>query len=158
MSTLDIARFREVVGHFATGVVVVSASGERGPVGFTCQSFGSLSIDPILVSFSARTDSTSWPQIARVGRLAINILSEHQEALARAFATSSSDKFAGVSYEIGRGGAPLLNNALAHLEGVVLSVSAHGDHDIVVVAVDYIESFDGAPLIYYRGGFGTFTS
>jgi flavin reductase (DIM6/NTAB) family NADH-FMN oxidoreductase RutF len=158
MPALDVARFREVVGHFATGVVVVTAAGERGPLGFTCQSFGSLSVEPILISFAARTDSTSWPQISAQGQLAINVLAAHQESLARVFATSTPDKFSGVAWSSGANGAPLLANALAHLEGTILSVSTHGDHDVAVVAVARVESFDGSPLVYYRGGFGSFTS
>jgi 3-hydroxy-9,10-secoandrosta-1,3,5(10)-triene-9,17-dione monooxygenase reductase component len=158
MTAIDVARYREVVGHFATGVVVVTAMGETGPLGFTCQCFGSLSIDPVLISFSARTNSSSWPQIAAVGRFAINVLASTQEDLARLFGASGTDKFAGVAWNSASNGAPLLSGALAHLEATSLSVTTHGDHDIAVAAVERIESFGGSPLIYYRGGFGSFTS
>jgi len=158
MHSLDVARFREVVGHFATGVVVITAATPEGPVGFTCQTFGSLSIDPILISFAARTASTSWPRMRPTGSLAVNILASHQEALARVFATSANDKFDGVAWSPGTSGAPLLGDALATLEGNVVDVVTHGDHDIVVVAVSHVTSRDGLPLLYYRGGFGTFSS
>ncbi len=157
MAAIDELHYREVVGHFATGVVVVTAFGENGPLGFTCQCFGSLSVDPILVSFAARTSSSSWPQIARIGALAVNVLAADQEALARVFATSGADKFAEVPWQKGVNGAPLLAGALAHLEGMTLSVTTHGDHDIAVVAVEHVESFSGSPLVYYRGTFGSFT-
>ncbi len=158
MTALDIARFREVVGHFATGVVVVTALSDTGPAGFTCQTFGSLSIEPILVSFAARTESSSWPQIRRQSHVAINVLTEHQEALARVFATTTADKFSGVAWEPGASGAPVLHGALAVLEGSLVSVSSHGDHDIAVVAIEHVSSAEGSPLVYYRGGFGSFVS
>jgi len=146
------------VGHFATGVVVVTAMGEDGPLGFTCQSFGSLSLDPILVSFSARSASNSWPGIRDSGLLAVNVLSAQQEAVARVFAESALDKFEGISWSHGGNGAPLLDGALARLEGRLVETATYGDHDIAIVAVDRGETLDGAPLLYYRGGFGTFTS
>jgi 3-hydroxy-9,10-secoandrosta-1,3,5(10)-triene-9,17-dione monooxygenase reductase component len=156
VSSLDIAHFKEVVGHYVTGVTVITASSEDGPAGFTCQSFESLSLEPMLVSFAAKTLGRSWPKVSRAGTLGINILSSAQEALARAFATSDVDKFAGVRWSEGRNGAPLLDGALAHLEGRIVSRTTHGDHDLVVVAVDYAVTHQGAPLTYYRGGFGTF--
>ena len=87
----------EVLGHFATGVTVITALEEGVPVGFTCQSFASLSLDPPLVAAAAKT-STSWPKMAAAGSFCINILEEHQEPLSRAFAESGADKFAGVAW------------------------------------------------------------
>ncbi|MEO9180270.1 MAG: flavin reductase family protein [Acidimicrobiales bacterium] len=155
VSSLDTSHFRQVLGHFVTGVVVVTASTPDGPAGFTCQTFGSISLEPSLISFSARTASQSWPRIREVGVLGINILSAQQEPLAKIFATTGTEKFAGVSWSPGPGGAPLIEGALAHLEGCVQSVSAHGDHDIVVVVVDFATSRSGRPLVYFRGGFST---
>jgi flavin reductase (DIM6/NTAB) family NADH-FMN oxidoreductase RutF len=144
-----------VLGHFVTGVVVITASTPEGPAGFTCQTFGSISLEPSLISFSARTASTSWPRIRAVGVLGVNILSGEQEPLAKIFATTGTEKFAGVTWSPGPGGAPLIEGALAHLEGRVVSVSAQGDHDIVVVGVDFVASHTGRPLVFYRGGFST---
>jgi 3-hydroxy-9,10-secoandrosta-1,3,5(10)-triene-9,17-dione monooxygenase reductase component len=155
VSSPDSARFRQVLGHFVTGVVVITASTPDGPAGFTCQTFGSISLEPSLISFSARTASHSWPRIREVGVLGVNILSAEQEPLATVFATTGTEKFAGVSWSPGPGGAPLIEGALAHLEGRVVSVSAQGDHDIVVVGVDFVASHTGRPLVYYRGGFST---
>jgi len=87
--------------------------------------------------------------------LGVNILAAEQEPLAKIFATTGTEKFAGVVWSPGPGGAPLVDGSLAHLEGRVLSVSAHGDHDIVVVGVDFVASHTGRPLVYFRGGFGT---
>src|SRR4051812_4476969 len=75
---LDTAEFRRVMGHFATGVAVVTApaaEGEAGPAGFACQSFSSLSLQPPLVSFQVARTSTTWPRIARAGVFCANILS-----------------------------------------------------------------------------------
>lgn len=153
MSSFDVAQFKESVGLFATGVAVVTATTPDGPAGFTCQTFGSLSLEPILVSFAAGRDGRSWPRVRAVGEICVNVLGEDQEAVARVFATTGVDKFAGVTWTSAANGAPRLDGALAHLEGRVLSVSAQGDHDLVVVAVSHGQSHPGRPLIYYRGGF-----
>ena len=154
MNNLDTAKFKEVVGHFVTGVVVVTAQSPQGLAGFTCQSFGSLSLEPTLVSFGASAASQSWPKVRSSPTVGINILASDQEDLARVFATSGVDKFEGVTWTPGIGGAPMIVGALAFLEGRVVAVSTHGDHDLVVVEVDQYEHFAGSPLVYYRGGYG----
>jgi 3-hydroxy-9,10-secoandrosta-1,3,5(10)-triene-9,17-dione monooxygenase reductase component len=156
VSSSDIDRFKEVLGHFVTGVAVVTASTMDGPVGFTCQTFGALSLEPTLISFSALTSSHSWPRARAVGVVGVNILSSDQELVARVFGKPGADKFAGVGWSPGPMGAPLIEGALAHLEGRVQFVTTQGDHDIVVVAAEHAESFPGAPLIFYRGGYGGF--
>lgn len=156
MSFSDIERFKEVLGHFVTGVAVVTASTSEGPVGFTCQTFGALSLEPTLISFSALTSSHSWPRARAIGVVGVNILSSDQELVARVFGKPGIDKFAGVGWSPGPMGAPLIEGALAHLEGRVQFVTSQGDHDIVVVAAEHAESFPGAPLIFYRGGYGGF--
>ena len=153
MSSLDVAHFREVLGHFVTGVVVVTGATAEGPVGFTCQTFGALSLEPTLISFSARTLSNSWPRVREVGTVGVNILALDQEALARVFATTGIDKFDGIGWSPGPNAAPLIDGALAHLEGTIAFVSVQGDHDIVVVKVEYVASHSGGPLVFYRGGF-----
>jgi 3-hydroxy-9,10-secoandrosta-1,3,5(10)-triene-9,17-dione monooxygenase reductase component len=154
VSSPDIAQFKHVSSHFVTGVVVVSAHSSEGLAGFTCQTFGSLSLEPMLVFFSASTQSQSWPLVRRAGTVGINILAADQESLARVFATRSVDKFADVAWSGAPGGAPLLAGALAHLEGSISSVTTHGDHVLVVAAIDFVEANTGSPLVYYRGGFG----
>lgn len=153
MSSLDIAHFKEVVGHYATGVVVISAMTSDGPVGFTCQTFGSLSLEPILISFAARSDSNSWKLVREATHVGVNILASDQEALARVFATTGIDKFAGVAWSKGPEGTPFLEGALAYLEGAIASLTTHGDHEVAVVAVKNVLTRTGQPLIYYRGGF-----
>ena len=156
MSELSSPRFKEVLGHFATGVVVIAAIDESGPVGFTCQSFAGLSLEPLLATFSAQRQSSSWPRVRESGRVGISILGADQESVARTFATSGIDKFAEVAWSPGVNGAPLVAQAIAHIEATILSTSVHGDHDIVVLEPTMLNATSGEPLLYFRGGFGTF--
>jgi flavin reductase (DIM6/NTAB) family NADH-FMN oxidoreductase RutF len=154
---IDAARFREVLGHFASGVTVVTAS-EDGPVGFTCQAFAALSLDPPMVLLAPAKSSTSWPRIARAGAFCVNILAGDQEALARSFSVSGGDKFEGVAW---RGapvtGAPLLDGALAWAECRLEQIHESGDHELVTGRVLSLGVRDRQPLLFYRGGFGTFS-
>ena len=104
--SFDEARFREVLGRFPSGVTIVTAVDDGEPVGFTCQAFNSLSIDPPLVALAPGKSSTTWPRIARAGVFCVNVLSEDQQALARVFAVSGADKFSGVGWSKGPHGAP----------------------------------------------------
>ena len=156
MSSLDVAHFKEVLGHFATGVVVICADGADGPAGFTCQTFGSLSLEPPLVSFAANRAGQSWPKVREAGAVAVNVLADDQEVVARTFATSSANKFDGIGWSPSPGGAPYLAGALAHIEGRIVDVVTYGDHDIVVASVEHCVSHPGSPLMYYRGGFTVF--
>jgi len=153
----DAARFREVLGHFATGVTVVTAVEGGEPVGFTCQAFAALSLEPPLVAMAPGKSSTSWPRIADAGQFCVNILSEGQEALCRDFAVSGGDKFAGVGWHPAANGAPVLDGALAWIECSFVRAHDAGDHELVVGRVQNMGvDLRGRPLIYYRGGFGRF--
>ena len=153
----DLASYKAVVGRFATGVVVVTAIAGAEPVGFTCQTFGSLSLEPRLVSFSASVDSTTWPRIRACGVVGISVLADGQEDLARRFAQRGVDRFAGVDWEAGPEGSPLLGGVIAHLEGAIESVHQLGDHDVAVVAVRHAWAGEGRPLVYLGGRYGGFT-
>jgi 3-hydroxy-9,10-secoandrosta-1,3,5(10)-triene-9,17-dione monooxygenase reductase component len=154
----DTGRFREVMGHFATGVTIITAMEDEGPVGFTCQAFASLSLEPPLVALAPGKSSTSWPRIAQAGSFCVNILAEDQEALCRDFAVSGGDKFAGVGWRIAGNGAPLLDGVLAWMECDLLVTHDAGDHELVVGSVNDMGVTRGRPLVYYRGGFGRFES
>jgi 3-hydroxy-9,10-secoandrosta-1,3,5(10)-triene-9,17-dione monooxygenase reductase component len=154
VSSLDITHYKEVVGHYVTGVVVITALTSEGPVGFTCQTFSSLSLDPILISFAAKSAGRSWLRIREADAVGFNMLAADQADLARVFATSGIDKFADVRWSKAPHGSPLLEGAIAHLEGQILSVTTHGDHDFAVVSIDYVQADAGSPLLYYRGDFG----
>lgn len=153
---VDEARFREVLGHFATGVTIVTAMEDGAPVGFTCQAFTSLSLDPPMVALAPAKSSTSWPRIAKAGAFCVNILADSQEALCRSFAVSGGDKFAGVAWHVGAAGTPVLEGSLAWVECDLDAIHDAGDHELVVGRVRQLGVGRGAPLVFYRAGFGGF--
>lgn len=156
---VDPAEFRRVLGHFATGVTVVTAHAPDGPAGFACQSFASLSLDPPLVTFMVARTSTTWPRIARAGAFCVNILGAEQGALCRGFAVSGADKFAGVTYGAAPAtGSPLLASVPAWVDCRIQAVHTGGDHLIVVGRVEALGAADGVtPLLFHRGAFGRFS-
>jgi flavin reductase (DIM6/NTAB) family NADH-FMN oxidoreductase RutF len=158
--TFEAAQYRQVMGRFATGVTIITAIHEREPAGFTAQTFVPLSIDPPLVSFCPQKTSTSWPKIEAAGAFCVNILSDDQEALCRAFASSGGDKFRGIGWHPGPStGAPVLQGVIAWVEGRIEAVHDGGDHLVVVGRVlDLASKSDRHPLLFYRGGFGRFDS
>jgi flavin reductase (DIM6/NTAB) family NADH-FMN oxidoreductase RutF len=148
---------RHVVGHFCTGVTIItSLDDDDQPVGFTCQSFVSLSLDPPLVSFSVSRGSRSWPQIRSAGRFCVNILTAEQEPLCRKFAAKGVDRFAGVDWLPGPStGAPRLLGSLAWVECTMEAVYPGGDHVIAVGRVLDIGIAEAAadPLLFFVAGF-----
>ena len=143
-------RMREVLGTFATGVVVVTALAEE-PLGFTCQSFVSQSLDPPLVSFSAARTSTTWPQIRAVARFCVNVLAHDQHELSELFARQGADRFAEVSWRASPLGAPILEGVSAWIDCALAAEYDAGDHTIVLGAVRNLDADPGRyPLIYYR--------
>ncbi|MET8327742.1 flavin reductase family protein [Streptomyces sp. NPDC005181] len=159
---VDPVEFRRVLGHFATGVTVVTAhdpDAPDSPAGFACQSFASLSLDPPLVTFMVARTSTTWPRIARAGAFCVNILGAEQGALCRGFAVSGADKFAGVAYEAAPAtGSPLLDSVPAWVDCRIQAVHTGGDHLIVVGRVEALGAADGVgPLLFHRGAFGRFS-
>jgi flavin reductase (DIM6/NTAB) family NADH-FMN oxidoreductase RutF len=152
--------FRCVLGHFATGITVITAYDDDGPAGFACQSFTSLSLDPPLVAFMVARTSTTWPRIARAGSFCVNILGADQGELCRAFAVSGADKFAGVSHDGSPvTGSPRLEGVPAWIDCTIQTVHTGGDHLIVVGRVAALGSADeGEPLLFHRGKFGRFSA
>jgi flavin reductase (DIM6/NTAB) family NADH-FMN oxidoreductase RutF len=159
VSGLDQARFREVLGHFATGVTIVTATEEGEPVGFSAQSFSALSLDPPMVLLAPAKSSTSWPRIAQAGAFCVNILSENQEAVCRAFAVSGGDKFDGVDWTPGPvTGSPVITESLAFVECTLGAIYEGGDHELVIGHVVAMDIGEGSPLLFYRSGFGRFVA
>ncbi|MEU2154629.1 flavin reductase family protein [Streptomyces sp. NPDC019396] len=157
---VDPGEFRRVLGHFASGVTVVTAHDAEGggPAGFACQSFASLSLDPPLVAFMVARTSTSWPRIARAGAFCVNVLGAHQGGLCRAFAVSGADKFAGVGHRPAPvTGSPRLDHVPAWIDCTIRAVHTGGDHLIVVGRVEALGAEpDGEPLLFHQGRFGRF--
>ena len=157
--SIDGARFRQVLGHFPTGVTVITATTSDGPAGLAVGSFFSVSLDPPLVAFCAAKSSTSYPRIAAAGRFVVNVLGDDQEDVSRVFASSGSDKFAGLGYKPAPGsGAPVLTGVLAWIDCTLDAVHEAGDHWIVIGRVHDLEvGHEGGPLIFFRGGYGRYT-
>lgn len=151
MAAIDQAHYRQVMGHFPTGVVIVAAP---GPVGTAIGSFVSLSLDPPLVAFTAQRTSSTWPKIEAAGVFCVSVLAEDQEAICRAFATSGADKFAGIGYTAMPSGSPRINDCTAWMDCTIEAVHEAGDHDIVVGRVTEMGiEREAKPLLFFRGGY-----
>jgi flavin reductase (DIM6/NTAB) family NADH-FMN oxidoreductase RutF len=144
--------FRKVLGHFASGVTIITTIGGDGrPTGLTASAFTSLSLEPPLILVCVAHKSQSYPALLERGRFAVNVLRREQEDLSRRFATSRLDKFDGVPHRITELGLPVLEDALAHVECVTVSKHVEGDHTVFIGRVDGCGTTDGMPLLYYRG-------
>lgn len=152
---VDAGRYRQVLGHFATGVTVITADGRGEPVGMAANSFTSVSLDPPLVAFCAAHTSATWEHIRRTRAFCVNVLSADQEDVSRAFATKGGGKFRGIGWRPGPSGSPVIEHALAWIDCHIESEHEAGDHVIVVGRVLELEvAADGEPLLFYRGGYG----
>jgi flavin reductase (DIM6/NTAB) family NADH-FMN oxidoreductase RutF len=154
-TAMDAATLRRVLGHFCSGVTVITAVLGREPVGFTCQSFASLSLDPPMVTFAASRSSTSWLKVRQAGTFCVNILSDAHAELSNAFARSGTDKFAGVPWRPSRYGAPVLGEVAAFIDCRIWAEYDGGDHIIVAASVlDLAADSTRRPLVFYRGRYG----
>ena len=154
MSAIDQAHYRQVLGHFPTGVTVVAGIDGDEPVGLAVGSFFSLSIEPALVGFCVGKSSTSWARMESAGAFCVNILGADQEDVCRVFATSGEDKFASIGWRRTETGSPLIDGVLAWIDCEVDAVHDGGDHHIVVGRVQGLEvGHEGDPLVFFRGGY-----
>lgn len=151
--TIDQGEFRRVLGHFASGVTVVTTCYEQVNYGITVSSFSSLSLVPALVLICIDQSVTSHAALEHSGVFAVNILAEDGERLSRHFATREVDKFNGIAYHLGQNGVPLLDEALATLECRIVQQIPGGDHTIFLGEVLTGATRQGKPLIYYRSGY-----
>lgn len=151
--TIDQEEFRRVLGHFASGVTVVTTQFQGSNYGITVSSFASLSLDPRLVLICIDHQVASLQAIRSAGFFAVNVLDQDGEHLSRRFASHETDKFSGVAYRIGLTGAPLLDDALAILECAVSGEVEGGDHTIFMGEVRATATRTGKPLLYYRSGY-----
>ena len=154
MAEIDGALYRQVLGHFATGVTVITAVDAGEPVGMAANSFTSVSLDPPFVLFCAGTSSTTWPRIDAAGAYAVNILAGDQEEVSRKFAAKDGDRFEGVGWSTAVTGSPILDGALAYLDCTIDARHDAGDHVLVVGrVVDLAVPREGPPLLFFRGGY-----
>ncbi len=150
----DQAELRRVLGHYPSGVVIVTALTPEGPAGMTLQSFHALSLDPPLVALFPGKASTTWPRLQAAGRFCINVLAEDQAALATDFARQGTERFTGPGWQPRDHGAPRLAGAQAHLFCCLHSVAEGGDHLVVQARIEALSADSAvAPLIFHCGTF-----
>lgn len=157
---IEPGRFREVLGHYPTGVCIVTAEHPTsGRVGMTVGSFTSVSVDPPLVAFLPAKDSRSFPLLAEIGRFCVNVLAADQQEVCRSFATRGADKFASAPWRTSPLGSPLLEGSVAWIDCKISSVNDAGDHWLVVARVhDLAIERPVTPLMFFQGGYGRFSA
>jgi flavin reductase (DIM6/NTAB) family NADH-FMN oxidoreductase RutF len=153
-AVLTAEQFRDVIGHFATGVTVITTWEDGEPCGTTANAVTSLCVEPPMLLVCMNEQSATGRAIAASGAFGVSILAEGQDALARRFATKAPDKFTGVDIATGPAGQPLLADALAHLECRVSERVRAGTHTVFLANVERATTAAGAPLAYFRGRFG----
>lgn len=143
------------MGTFVTGVTVVTGYDDGEPVGFACQSFASVSLEPPLVLFCADHRGRAWPRIRAAGRFCVNVLTEEQNDLCDRFGSSRGAKYDGLDWELSRWGSPMLPGVLTRVHAEIHDVHAAGDHDVVIGRVLELETReDERPMLFFRGRFG----
>ena len=150
--TIDRNELRRVMGHFATGVTILTTTdAESRPTGLTVSAFCSVSLDPPQILVCVDHKSQSYPALRDGACFGVNILASEHEHVSRRFATTRLDKFEGLPWTPGRLGVPLIDGALAHLECRTVSRHIEGDHTILVGRVEEARNGAGEPLLYFRG-------
>lgn len=155
---IDPGLFRETLGHYPTGVAVITAVVDGQPVGMVVGTFSSVSMDPPLIAFYPMSSSRSFAQLRNATSFCVNVLASDQEPLCRQFATAGERKFDGVSWRPAALGAPILADAVSWIECTFEDVREAGDHFIVLGRVhDLAVERSTLPLLFFQGGYGRFT-
>ena len=158
-SPVEASNFRRVLGHYPTGVCIVTATPVDGrATGMVVGSFTSVSLDPPLVAFFPAKISASWPRIQTAGKFCVNVLASDQRPLCQDFGGRGMAKLAGLPHRISVNGSPILDDVLAWIDCTLDAVHEAGDHYVVigrVVALE-VERY-GSPLLFFRGGYGAFS-
>ena len=149
------AELRNALGLFASGVTIITGLDGGDPVGFACQSFASLSLDPPLILFCVDHNGRSWPRIRKAGRFTVNVLAHEQTDLCARFGSKTGKKFDELNWELSDWGTPGLPGVLLRIHADVEAVHVAGDHDVVIGRVLEIEhGAEGRPMVFFRGRFG----
>lgn len=152
----DLRDLRDALGRFATGVTIVTTLDLAGrPIGLTANSFNSVSLDPPIVLWSLARRSLNLRSFLDAGHFAVNVLAADQQALSDRFAKPACDRFAGVDWEAGTAGVPVLPGAVASFECATDNLVEGGDHVIFLGRVARFRHADKEPLIYHAGRYGT---
>ena len=155
-TAIEPSRFREARGHYASGITVITSLINGEPLGFTCQSFYSVSMSPPLVSFSVMASSASYPGMRQAGRFAVNILSGEQVGISNQFARKGTDKWHGVQWQASPLGNPVIAGSLHWLDCQIHAEHAAGDHLIVIGEVKALKLHEASatqPLLYFKGNY-----
>jgi flavin reductase (DIM6/NTAB) family NADH-FMN oxidoreductase RutF len=151
---VDPFQFRQLLGHFATGVTILTTTTPEGrPLGMTANSLSSVSLSPPLISLCVDREADMHPVILQVSEFVVNVLASNQEALARRFSDKHEDRFDGVGYQLSPEGLVLLEGVLAHVICDRRETYPAGDHTIVLGRVTGGTTYERHPLLYYRGGY-----
>ncbi|MBS67931.1 MAG: flavin reductase [Pseudomonas sp.] len=153
-NAIEPLRFREALGHYASGITVITSLIDDEPLGFTCQSFYSVSMSPPLVSFSVMANSYSYPKMRQAGRFAVNILSGEQIQISNTFARQGADKWHDVEWQESPLGNPIIGGSLHWLDCEIHAEHVAGDHLIVIGEVKALNLEEAAtvqPLVYFKG-------
>ncbi len=153
-TAIEPLSFREALGHYASGITVITSHLDGEPIGFTCQSFYSVSTSPPLVSFSVMASSASYPKIRQAGRFVVNILSGEQAGISNQFARKGTDKWHAVEWQQSPLGNPIIAGSLHWLDCKIHAEHAAGDHLIVIGEVKALSLQATAvtqPLLYFKG-------
>ncbi|HBO6052666.1 flavin reductase family protein [Pseudomonas aeruginosa] len=155
---IDSRAFRNVLGNFATGVTIMTASVGERKVGLTVNSFSSVSLHPALILWSIDRRSASYEVFHDASHFAVNILSVEQVELANHFSRHSEDKYESIRYMHGVGGAPLFSGCSAHLQCEIFQQIDGGDHCIIIGKVIDFSDFGNSPLLFHKGAYSSIKS
>jgi flavin reductase (DIM6/NTAB) family NADH-FMN oxidoreductase RutF len=152
--SVEPAKFRQLLGRFATGVAVITADDPSGePVGMTANTLVSVSLDPPLISVCIDHTADMHRTLSQVQSFTVNILAASQEAVSRRFAEQGTRRFEGIGFSRSDRGGIILDGVLAWLECERVAEHPAGDHSIYVGRVVSGTASEGEPLLYYRGGY-----
>ncbi|MCY9339843.1 flavin reductase family protein [Bacillus haynesii] len=148
--------FKNAIGHFASGVSIITVRNREVNFGITASAVSSVSLEPPMLLVCVNKKTGTCHAISEVGSFTVNLLNEGQKELGLQFSKANTDKFKGVDVSYGELGNPVLNNTLAQIECRVVEEVTAGTHSIFLAEVHQTNINSGDPLVYYRGMFGQF--
>ena len=158
MTDIDSGVFRNVLGHFPTGVTAVTAVNNGKPIGMAIGSFTSVSLEPPLVAFLPGKESGSWKEIREAGSFCVNVMGQDQMEVCGVMASRAEDKFAVVEWSPAGSGSPIISGSIAYIDCDIEMIHDGGDHDIVIGRGLKLEVMDSkSPLVFFQGNYGTFS-
>ena len=158
MTDIDSGEFRNVLGHFPTGVTAVTAVNNGKPIGMAIGSFTSVSLEPPLVAFLPGKESGSWKEIREAGSFCVNVMGQDQMEVCGVMASRAEDKFADVEWSPAGSGSPIISGSIAYIDCDIEMIHDGGDHDSVIGRVLKLEVMDSkSPLVFFQGNYGTFS-